>query len=54
MEKQMVQDKLHPLMLPASVFGQGLSWGVSDTEVRGQIYEFVAENRDAVAKAVGG
>ncbi len=51
-EPTMEQQRLLFMMLPADVFGQGVSWGFSDTEVRGQIYTFVAENRDAVAKAI--
>jgi hypothetical protein len=46
------QQRILFMMLPADVFGQGVSWGFSDTEVRGRIYEFVNENRDAVAAAV--
>lgn len=46
------QQRILFMMLPASVFGQGVSWGFSDTEVREQVHAFVAENRDAVAKAV--
>ncbi|MDK0999521.1 hypothetical protein ACO2TQ_40020 [Burkholderia sp. OKR4-1] len=46
------QQRILFMMLPADVFGQGVSWGFSDTEVRGRIYEFVTENRDAVAAAV--
>ena len=46
------QQRILFMMLPADVFGQGVSWGFSDTEVRGQIYKFVEENRDAVAAAV--
>lgn len=40
------------MMLPADVFGQGVSWGFSDTEVHSRIYEFVNKNHDAVAAAV--
>jgi hypothetical protein len=46
------QQRILFMMLPADVFGQGVSWGFSDTDVRGRIYEFVNENRDAVAAAV--
>lgn len=46
------QQRILFMMLPADVFGQGVTWGFSDTEVRGRIYEFVNENRDAVAAAV--
>lgn len=46
------QQRILFMMLPASAFGQGVSWGFSDTEVREQVHIFVAENRDAVAKAV--
>ncbi|ANN80848.1 hypothetical protein BAU07_26360 (plasmid) [Bordetella flabilis] len=46
------QRRILFMMLPANVIGQGLAWGFSDTEVRGQVHAFVAENRDAVARAV--
>ncbi|VVE52804.1 hypothetical protein [Pandoraea terrigena] len=46
------QQRMLFMMLPADVFGMGLAWGFSDTEVRDRIYEFVAENRDAVTQAV--
>jgi len=46
------QQRILFMMLPANVFGQGVAWGFSDTEVRGQIHEFVAENHEAVTQAV--
>lgn len=46
------QQRILFMMLPAEVFGQGISWGFSDTEVRDQIYTFVEENRDVVEAAV--
>jgi len=46
------QQRILFMMLPADVFGQGVSWGFSDTEVRARIYEFVNENCDTVAAAV--
>lgn len=46
------QQRILFMMLPAYVFGQGVAWGFSDSEVRGQVHAFVAEHRDAVAKAV--
>lgn len=46
------QQRILFMMLPANVIGQGVAWGFSDSEVRGQVHAFVAENRDAVAKAV--
>lgn len=48
------QQRLLFMMLPADVFGQGVSWGFSATEVRSQIRKFVVENRDAVARVVSG
>lgn len=39
-------------LLPQYVIGEGVAWGFSDTEVRGRIHEFVAENREAVVQAV--
>lgn len=46
------QQRILFMMLPANVFGQGVAWGFSDTEVGGQIHEFVAENHKAVTQAV--
>lgn len=39
-------------LLPQYIIGEGIAWGFSDTEVRGRIHEFVAENREAVVQAV--
>jgi len=46
------QQRILFMMLPANIFGQGVAWGFSDTEVRDQIHEFVAENRETVTQAV--
>ena len=46
------QQRILFMMLPANVFGQGVAWGFSDTEVRDQVHEFVADNRGAVAQAL--
>lgn len=51
-EPSIEQQRILFMMLPANVFGQGVAWGFSDTEVRGQVHEFVAENREAVTQAV--
>lgn len=41
-------------MLPASIIGQGIAWDFGDTEVRDSIYQYVRENREAVASRVAG
>lgn len=51
-EPTVEQQRILFMMLPAHVFGQGVSWGFSDTEVRGQVYRFVEENHDVVTAAV--
>lgn len=33
------------LRLPAKIFGAGIQWGFSDTEVRGEIWGFVESNK---------
>lgn len=48
------QQKALFFMLPAYVVGLGISWGFSDTEVRGAIWEFVEEHKAEVAAAVAG
>lgn len=40
------------MMLPAEIIGQGIAWGFTDTEVRESIYNFVADNREAVITSV--
>lgn len=44
------QQKALLLMLPGHIVGLGIAWGFDDTEVRDKIYEFVDENREAVAR----
>ena len=46
------QQKILLLMLPASVIGQGIAWGFSDSAVGDSIREFIEENRDSVSRAM--
>ena len=39
-------------MLPQNIFGLGIQWGFSDTEVRDQIYVFIEENMENVMKEI--
>jgi hypothetical protein len=47
----LAQVKALFMMLPGTIIGQGIAWGLDDTEVRGSIHRFVDENREAVREA---
>lgn len=38
--------KITFMKLPEHIFGSVISWGLGDTEVKDEIYEFVLENHD--------
>ncbi|PNE59911.1 hypothetical protein A8H39_01830 [Paraburkholderia fungorum] len=46
------QVKVLFMILPASIIGQGIAWGFTDTEVGDQIYRFVEENDESVRAAL--
>lgn len=41
------------LILPDEILGKALLWGFSDTEVREEIYAFIAANMEQVKTACG-
>jgi hypothetical protein len=49
-EVSMKQVKEIFMMIPDNIFGNGISWGFGDSEVRNSVYEFVEDNLSDIFK----